>query len=193
MHYQERRRREQRNPKIVHSKTKSDHKKGDPHIHRVASEAIRPLRNQLWRGLPGNRVLTCALEQNARRGNKAHPAGDNENGCREAKPPGKHERQWHSLTLNNHSQNNRPQKNQRRRESNPCTVFTRNGHALTSLAWSPHRGIWSVRPPVGRCESPRHRFPRCFGSHERAPSSLLAPGLLNQDQGSPSRSARRAS
>src|SRR5260370_1409670 len=137
MHHQERRHREQRNPKIVHSKTKSDHKKSNPHIHRVASEAIRPLQNQLWRGLPGNRVLACALEQNARPGNKAHAAGENENGCREAKPPGKHERQWHSLTLNNRSQNNRPQKNQRRRESNLCTVFVRNGHALTSLLGRP--------------------------------------------------------
>src|SRR5260370_17383180 len=98
-------------------------KRVTPHIQRVASEAIRPPQNQLWRGLPWNRALTCALEQNTRRGNKAHPAGENENGCREAKPSGKHERQWHSLTLNNHSQKNRPQKNQSRRQSHPCTVL----------------------------------------------------------------------
>src|SRR6201993_1598147 len=74
MHGHESGRGEQRNPKIVHRKAKSDYKERNPHIHRIASEAVRPLQNQLWRGLPGNRALTCACEPNARRNEQTRTA-----------------------------------------------------------------------------------------------------------------------
>src|SRR5581483_3461597 len=96
---------EQRNPKIVHRNAKSDHKKRNPHIRRIASEAVRALQNQLWRGLPGNRALTCACEPNARRDDQTRTADKKENAGSKADPRSHFERKRGSHTLNNHPRN----------------------------------------------------------------------------------------